>query len=95
MERGEKIYNRLCITCHGNTEKEGSLPTALKFHEGPFKNGIDPLSMYQTLTSGYGQMMPQAWMTSQQKWDVIHYIREVQIAGHNPTQHFKNFARFP
>ncbi|WDE99431.1 c-type cytochrome [Lentisphaera profundi] len=89
LERGEKIYNSLCITCHGNTDKEGSLPTALKFHEGPLKNGQDPLSMYNTLTKGFGQMMPQAWMTSQQKMDVIQYIREIQIAGNNDSQYFK------
>ena len=94
MERGKIIYNSLCITCHGDTEKEGSLPTALKFHEGALKNGSDPLSMYQTLTSGYGQMMQQAWMSGQQKLDVIHYIRETQISGHNPTQLFKITSKY-
>jgi len=89
LERGKKIYKGLCITCHGDTSKEGSLPTAIKFHEGSFKNGSDPLSIYNTLTHGYGQMMPQAWMTEQQKMDVIQYIRETQISGINKSQYFK------
>jgi mono/diheme cytochrome c family protein len=89
LERGKKVYNGLCITCHGDTSKEGALPTALKFHEASFKNGSDPLSIYNTLTHGYGQMMPQAWMTEEQKMDVIHYIRETQISGSNDSQLFK------
>ena len=39
LERGEKLYESLCITCHGTPQKGGSLPTALKFHSGEFKNG--------------------------------------------------------
>ncbi|MDD7983890.1 LamG domain-containing protein [Lentisphaera marina] len=89
MKRGQKVYNGLCITCHGDTSKDGALPTAIKFHEGQFKNGSDPLSIYNTLTHGYGQMLPQAWMTDQQKMDVINYIRETQIFGRNDSQYFK------
>ena len=52
------MYEGLCITCHGNEHIEGSLPTALKFHSGEFRNGSDPWSMFQTLDKGYGQMIP-------------------------------------
>ena len=86
MDRGARIYNGLCITCHGTDKVEGTLPTALRFHEGQFKNGKDPLSMYSTLTKGYNQMVAQTWMTPQQKWDVIHYIRETFIKDQNPSQ---------
>jgi len=87
LERGSKIYNGLCITCHGNQEIEGSLPTALKFHQGEFKNGNDPYSLYQTLTKGYGLMVAQPWMTPRQKYDVIHYIRETFLKKDNPKQY--------
>ncbi len=87
LERGARIYNGLCITCHGNDTIEGTLPTAMRFHEGEFKNGKDPLSLYNTLTKGFNQMMPQPWMTPQQKWDVIHYIRETLVKPHNPSQY--------
>ena len=86
LDRGARIYNGLCITCHGTDKVEGTLPTALRFHEGQFKNGKDPLSMYSTLTKGYNQMVAQTWMTPQQKWDVIHYIRETFIKDQNPSQ---------
>ena len=86
LERGARIYNGLCITCHGDQKIEGTLPTALRFHSGEFKNGKDPLSMYNTLTNGFNLMVAQPWMTPTQKYDVIHYIRETFIKKDNPKQ---------
>jgi putative heme-binding domain-containing protein len=86
LKRGEAIYQRVCANCHGTRDKPGSLPTSLKFAEGQFKNGSDPLSMYRTLTYGFGLMAPQTWMVPSQKYDVIHYIRETYLKPHNPTQ---------
>lgn len=94
FERGARIYNGLCITCHGDQKIEGSLPTALRFHAGEFKNGKDPLSMYRTLTKGYNQMVAQPWMTPQQKYDVIHYIRESFLKKDNPGQYVKTDSAY-
>ncbi len=87
FERGKTIYHRLCVNCHGTLDQPGSLPTSRRFATEAFKNGADPYSMYKTLTYGYGQMMPQTWMVPQQKYDVIHYIREVFLKDRNPTQY--------
>ncbi|MFN0055767.1 MAG: DUF6797 domain-containing protein [Planctomycetales bacterium] len=86
LKRGEAIYQRVCANCHGTRDKPGSLPTSLRFAEGKFKNGSDPLSMYRTLTHGFGLMAPQTWMVPSQKYEVIHYIRETYLAPHNPSQ---------
>ncbi len=86
-QRGAAIYNRLCINCHGTHDQPGSLPTSLRFAAGQFKNGADPLSMYRTLTRGFGMMTPQTWMVPQQKYDVIHYIREDYLRSRNPSQY--------
>ena len=86
FQRGEAIYQRVCANCHGTLDKPGSLPTSLRFAEGSFKNGCDPLSMYRTLTHGFGLMAPQTWMVPSQKYDVIHYIRETYLRGRNPAQ---------
>lgn len=86
FKRGQEIYNQLCITCHGNEKVEGSIPIALKFHEGKFKNGNDPFRMYQTLTKGYGMMMPMPQFTTRQKYDVILYIREAFLEKSNLGQ---------
>lgn len=86
LKRGEAIYRRVCGNCHGTKEQAGSLPTALRFTEGKFKNGSDALSMYGTLTRGFGFMPAQSWMVPSQKYDVIHYIRETFIKPHNSAQ---------
>ena len=88
-ERGEWIYNNNCITCHGNQDFEGSIPMSRKFWSEPFKAGLDPFSMYQTLTKGYGSMPAQMTLTPQQKYDVIVYIRENFIKKSNADQYFK------
>jgi glucose/arabinose dehydrogenase/mono/diheme cytochrome c family protein len=86
LEEGAMIYKTLCVVCHGTKEQPGSLPTALRFAEGQFKNGSDPFSMYLTLTKGFGQMVPQPQYTTAQKYAVIHYIRETFLRPHNPSQ---------
>ena len=88
LQRGQKIYNRLCVNCHGTHNRPGSLPTSLKFASGKFKNGNDPHTMYRTLTHGFGMMAPQTWMVPTQKYDVIHYVREAYLKKHNPSQYF-------
>ena len=87
FKRGEAIYGYLCVNCHGTKDQPGSLPTSLRFASGTFKNGCEPYRMYQTLTQGYGMMMPQTWMVPQQKYDVIHYLREAYLKPYNPTQY--------
>ena len=87
FQRGEAIYSRLCVNCHGTKDQPGSLPTSLKFAQGKFKNGHDPYRMYHTLTHGFGLMAPQTWMVPQQKYDVIHYVRETYLKPHNPSQY--------
>ncbi len=85
FKRGEAIYQRVCANCHGTHQRSGSLPTAPRFASGKLKNGSDPHSIYRTLTHGYGMMVPQRWMVPQQKYDVIHYIREAYLKSHNPS----------
>jgi len=86
FRRGEAIYDRLCVNCHGTKKEPGSLPTSLRFASGEFKNGSDPYRMYQTLTRGFGMMTPQGWMVPREKYDVIHYIREEYLRRSNPSQ---------
>ena len=86
LAEGAEIYKTLCVVCHGTKEQPGSLPTALRFAEAPFKNGADPLSMFSTLTKGFGQMVPQPQYTTAQKYAVIQYIRETFLKPHNQTQ---------
>jgi cytochrome c5 len=87
--RGEKLYNSICITCHGNLTQAGSLPTSRPFWKEPFKNGSDPLSLYRTLTEGLGQMPAWTFLTPEQRYDAIHYLREAFVKPHNPSAYFE------
>ncbi|QTN31100.1 cytochrome C oxidase Cbb3 [Akkermansiaceae bacterium] len=83
-DRGDVIYNQLCVTCHGTIDNPGSLPTAPRFHLGEIKNGADPYRMLQTLEKGYGQMMPMPQYNTRQKYEVINYLRGQFLEGKNP-----------
>ena len=72
--KGQTIYNNLCINCHGSDGKTPALPIARAFGTGELKFGVDPYSMFQTLTKGNGLMGPQTWMTPQERYDAIYYI---------------------
>ena len=94
LARGDKLYNGICITCHGNLEQAGSLPTSRPFWKEPFKNGSDPLSIYQTLSRGLGQMPAWTFLTPEQRYDAVHYIRETFVKPHNPAAYFKVTAEY-
>ena len=88
LSQGAEIFRLRCASCHGALEGEGSMPTSLRFPTGQFKRGNDPYTLYQTLTHGFGMMNSQRWMVPQQKYAVIHYLRETFLKRHNPTQYF-------
>ena len=87
--RGMITYRESCFACHGNIDQPGSIPNSRQFWKEPFKNGADPYALYQTLTRGYGTMAPQVHLTPQEKYEVIHYIREEFIRDENPDQFFE------
>lgn len=89
LQSGERIYNAVCLSCHGDLEKEGSLPTSRKFWEAEFKNGKDPYRLFQTLGVGYGQMPAFPFLTVQQRYDVIHYLRESLVKPTNKKEYFE------
>lgn len=88
FERGRKLYETICITCHGNLTQPGTLPTSRPFWLEPFKNGADPFSIYKTLTTGFGQMPAWPWLPPELRYDVIHFIREEFVKPHNPGAYF-------
>lgn len=94
FKRGEAIYQRVCLNCHGTLDQPGTLPTSRRFASERLKNGSDPFAMYQTLTLGYGMMAAQSWMVPEEKYDVIHYIREAYLKPTNPTQYAKIDASY-
>lgn len=89
FERGEKLYSTLCVTCHGTPEQPGTLPTSRAFWREPLQNGSEPLNLYRTLRDGLGQMPAWTFLTPEQCYDVIHYVRETFLKPHNPGAYFE------
>ncbi|MEX2382564.1 MAG: cytochrome c [Opitutales bacterium] len=86
LERGREVYQQACIACHGaDGRSEGT--QALAFSADTFLSGADPYSMYRTLTEGYETMPAMTWLTPQQRYNVIHYIRETFIREQNPDEY--------
>ena len=89
LARGREIYQQVCHSCHGDLNVAGSIPTSLRFGQGVFQHGNDPYTIYQTLTRGWRLMVPQVQLVPQEKYDVIHYLRENFLRSHNPGQLFE------
>ena len=89
LERGEKLYQTLCLPCHGTPQQQGSLPASRAFWKEPFKNGNDPFSIYKTIGTGLGQMPAWPWLSGELRYDVIDFIREKLVRPSNPTNYFE------
>ncbi len=87
FEEGKALYGMVCSACHGDESRPPSVPNARSFHKQPLLNEADPHKLYQTLTQGYNQMPAQNWMTPEQKYYVIHYLREEFFKDKNPSQY--------
>lgn len=87
--KGMQIYRTNCYSCHGNLEQPGSIPNSRQFWKETFRNGSEPYAMYQTLSRGFGRMPPQMRLTPQEKYEVIHFIREEFIKDNNPEEYFE------
>ncbi len=86
--RGRKIYDTHCYSCHGY-DGDARLPDARAFNRDELRAGSDPYTMWLTLTEGFGQMVPQTQYTPEERYDVVHFIREVFIRGPNRDQYFE------
>ena len=88
LQKGKKFYDQVCAACHG-MDGTSSLPAARSFSKDKFKYGTDPYSMWKTIINGAGQMGAQRWLSPEDAYAVIQYIREDLIKAKNPQSYFK------
>lgn len=88
LAAGREIYERACVACHG-AEGGALLPSARSFDADTLRYGNDPYAMWQTVTYGKGQMTAQNWLTPEERYYVIQYIREELVKPKNPGQYFE------
>jgi mono/diheme cytochrome c family protein len=88
LSKGKEIYQKACAICHGN-DGVSSLPQARSFTKDPMRFGNKPYDMWKTITNGAGIMPAQSWLTPQERYYVIQYIRESFILPSNKKQYFQ------
>jgi glucose/arabinose dehydrogenase/mono/diheme cytochrome c family protein len=86
VERGQKLFQVACAPCHGTDGVHTINPQSRPFAVDKFQNGSDPYSLYKTITRGFKNMPSQSWMTPEQRYDVIYFIRETFLKKLNPSQ---------
>jgi mono/diheme cytochrome c family protein len=89
LRRGQGLFQIACAPCHGMTGVKTINPQARPFAVEKFQNGGDPYSMFKTITRGFKNMPSQTWMTPEQRYEVIQFIREAFVKKLNPTQYTK------
>lgn len=87
FQKGEAIYKSACVACHGE-RGTSSLPQARSFSRDTLRFGNRPFDMWKTITYGAGMMPAQSWMSPQERYYVIQYIREQFIKDSNAHQYF-------
>lgn len=88
LQRGRTLFQLACAPCHGTNGVQTINPQSRPFAVDKFQNGNDPFSMFKTITRGFKNMPSQTWMTPEQRYEVILYIRETFLKRLNPTQYF-------
>ncbi len=81
IDKGAKIYQSLCASCHGKTGKgdvvamQSLNPKPTNFHTEAFQQQTDG-TIYWKLSEGRGMMASYKNMLSEEeRWAVVHYLR--------------------
>ena len=85
LTEGKELYELNCIACHSiDGETPPPNPLSRMFTKSEMENGGDPYSMFRTLTYGFRNMMPAVQLKPEERYKVIHYLREQIIKEKAP-----------
>ena len=82
-DKGGRIYQKLCWTCHGKTGKgDGPAAAALTIapadYSGEIVQSQSDGAIYWKITHGRGEMVSyKATLTDEQRWMLVNYIRQL------------------
>jgi len=94
FDQGRAIYNGTCSACHGHDGLVATNPQARPFASGVLENGIDPYRLYLTTRNGFREMPASQWLSPEETYSVVHYLREHFLKERNPSQHFEVDAEY-
>jgi mono/diheme cytochrome c family protein len=90
LRRGRQEFEIYCAPCHGPAgDGNGYIthrgfPHPPSYHTEALRKAPDNL-FYDVITHGYGIMYPYGdRLAPEDRWDVVAYIRALQLAGHAP-----------
>jgi mono/diheme cytochrome c family protein len=88
LNRGQERFNIYCTPCHGQTGAGNGLvvqrgyPAPPSFHIDRLRT-IEAGYFYDVMTNGFGRMPDyRAQITPRDRWNIVAYIRALQLAGH-------------
>lgn len=85
LDEGKTLYEINCVQCHSKDGKAPPInPLSRMFTKHEMENGGDPFSMFRTLTYGFRNMMPAVQLNPEDRYKVIHYLREKIIKENSP-----------
>ncbi|MCO8121660.1 c-type cytochrome [Stieleria sp. TO1_6] len=85
LEEGRQLYEMNCIQCHSpDGIQPPKNPAARIFTKHKMENGGDPYSMFRTITYGFRNMMAAPQLSPEERYKVIHFIREKMIRQQSP-----------
>ena len=89
LKRGEELYTRFCITCHGASGGGDGPVAGAPFGSGPLglvlpiggatsvAKGLSDGHLYTTISLGRGRMPSYSRILPEERWHVVNYIREL------------------
>ena len=98
LDKGELLYGKNCASCHGakgDTNPNNTVPAPRNFRTEPLKStlGNGPYAFYKVLSEGYGASMPAFKnLTPEERYAVVHFVRETMIKPANPAYAAKDSA---
>lgn len=82
VEKGRKLYMKLCWTCHGKSGKgDGPAAATLKVTPSDYTEDLVQTqsdgALYWKITHGRGEMVSyKSLLSEDQRWTLVNYIRE-------------------
>ena len=99
LDHGAAVFGKNCATCHGpqgNANPTNMNPPPRNFWADTFKNpnGAGPYGLFTVVSNGYNGRMPAfPNLSAEDRYAVIHYVRETFIKPHNPNNYLEKDSK--
>ncbi len=88
LKEGEELYTKYCVHCHGSSgQGDGKVAVKLPGPPPPYTSAnimnLPDGKMFHSITYGKGLMGAHNFLSVNERWKLVHYIRKLQ--GKNST----------